>query len=224
MKDSKTYSRKVLKLYRSSKRKYPKVEKPTYDEPMDAIVSAIVRENLSEATAEAAMKRFGEYFVDLNELRVSRPEEIVDVIGQDTPASRDAALTITRVLRTIFEANNAVSLERLKEMGKRPAKQALEKMDPISHFVLNYCMLTALQGHAIPLTKSMIKYLRNNELVHPDADEHEIEGFLTRLIAADDAYEFYSLLRRESESDTTGMKRKTTRKKVTAGTTKKRKK
>ncbi len=102
--------------------------------------------------------------------------------------------------------------KRVKKTGKRPAKQVLEKLDGISHFAVNYCMLTSLQGHAIPLTQKMVEYLRSNELVGPQADEQEIEGFLTRQISAKDAYEFYALLRVESESLKLQPRRKTARK------------
>ncbi len=85
-------------------------------------------------------------------------------------------------------------------------------------------MLTSLHGHAIPLTKKMIEYLRSNQLVHPDADEQQIEGFLARQISAENAYEFYALLRRCSESQRGRGRKKTTRKteaKTTAITKKK---
>ena len=120
-----------------------------------------------------------------------------------------------------------MSLEALKKTGKRPARQILEKMDGTSRFIVDYCMLTSLQGHAIPLTKGMIEYLRNKELVYPDADEQQIGGFLAKQISAKKGYEFYSLLRRESEAHksrkkkTTKSKKKTKKKQVTR--TKKRK-
>ncbi len=84
-------------------------------------------------------------------------------------------------------------------------------------------MLTSLQGHAIPLTKKMIEYLRSNELVHPDADEQQIEGFLAKQISAENAYEFYALLRRQSESRK-ARRKKTTRKTKAKKTTKTKKK
>ena len=76
-------------------------------------------------------------------------------------------------------------------------------------------MLTALQGHAVPLTETMATYLKENEVVDPDADVHDIEGFLTRQVAAKNAYEFYGLLRRESESPKLA-KKKPTRTRKTA--------
>jgi len=212
MKNSKEYSKKVHELYRSLKRKYPKVQRAIYNEPVEALVYAIISENMSETAAQSAIKRFGDYFVSLNDLRVSRTEEVIEVLGADTPVTRDIASTLTRVLRAVFERYNTVSLEALRKISKRPARQTLEKMDGTSYFAVNYCMLTSLQGHAIPLTKKMIEYLRSDQLVHPDADEQQIEGFLARQISAKNAYEFYALLRRQSESRKSKKKRKTTRK------------
>ena len=200
MKDSKEYSRKVRDLYRSLKRKYPKVQKTTYDDPVESLVYAIVSENTSESATQSAIKRIADNFVDLNDLRVSLTEEIVEMLGADTSLTRDTALTLSRALGAVFGEYNTVSLEALKKIGKRPARQALEKIDGVSRFVIDYCMLTSLQAHAIPLTKKMIEYLRSDKMVHSMADEQQIEGFLARQISAENAYEFYVLLRRESES------------------------
>jgi endonuclease III len=213
MKNSKEYSSKVHKLYRSLKRRYPKVQRAEYDEPVDALVYAIISENMSEASTQSVIKRFTDYFVDWNDLRVSRQEEIIEMLGSDTPAARDIASSLNKVLWSVFGKYNMVSLEAMHKMSKRPAKQALEKMEGTSRFVVDYCMLTSLHGHAIPLTKNMIEYLRSSELVHPEADEGEISGFLARQISAENAYEFYYLLRLQGESHKPEIEKKTTRRK-----------
>ena len=199
MKNSKEYSQKVYKLYRSLKRKHPKAKKVIYDEPVDALIYAIISERMSEKAAHSAMKKFTDYFFDWNDLRVSRPEEIVELLCGDTAVTRDITLSLTKVLGAVFEKYNLVSLKALGKIGKRPARQTLEKMNGLSRFVVSYCMLTSLQGHAIPLTKKMIDYLKSEQLIHPDSDEQQIEGFLARQISAENAYEFYTLLRRQSE-------------------------
>jgi len=219
MKNSKQYSQEVRRLYRSLKRKYPKTQSVAYDDPVDALVYAIVSEKMSRTAAQAAIKRFADYFIDSNDLRVSRAEEIVEVLGADTAVTRDTASVLTRALGAVFDKYNTVSLKTLKKSGKKPARQVLEKMNGVSGFVVDYCMLTSLHGHAIPLTRKMIDYLRSNELVHPDADEQQIEGFLARQISAENAYEFYALLRRQSEARKAGRKKKTTRKTKTKATT-----
>jgi endonuclease III len=226
MKNSKDYSRKIRKLYRTLGRKHPKVQEVSHEQVVDAIVHAIVSAELSEKATNSVIRRFADYFVDWNDLRVSRPEEIVEVLGRDTPAMRDIASTIIRVLNGIFSEYHKVGLEALKKVGKRPARQALEKIDGASRFVVDYSMVTALRGHAIPLTEKMIEYLRSNELVAPEADEQQIGGFLAKQISARNGYGFYVLLRRESEARKSRKKKKTKtiRKKKSKTTTKTKKK
>jgi endonuclease III len=220
MKNSKEYSKKIQKLFRSLKRKYPKHEKAAYDEPAEALVYAITSEKITHKQAQTAAKRFNEYFVDLNDLRVSRPEEIVEMLGEDNPTTREIAARLKTALRAIFEKYNTVSLQDLRKIGKRPAKEALSQINGTSPFMVDFCMLTALDGHAIPLTEKMIELLRNEQLVHPQADHQRIEGFLSRQITAKDGYYFYTLLRQESESD---RKKREKTKKRTNKKTKKRK-
>jgi len=226
MKNSKDYSKKIQKLYRSLSRKSPKVQKVSHETVIDSIIYAVISAEMSERMTDSVIRKFADYFVDWNDLRVSRSEEIVEVLGKDNHVTMDIASAITRILNGIFNEYHKVSLEALKKIGKRPAKQALEKIDGTSRFVVDYCLLTALGGHAMPLTDKMIKYLRTNELVNPDADEQQIGGFLAKQISAKNGYEFYALLRHESESAKAKKKTKakTTRKKTSGTKTKSKKK
>ena len=199
MKNSKTYGQKIGKLFRSLKQKYPKVRKIDFDDPADTLVYAIVSEHIRASTARTIIRKMEKHLVDLNDLRVSRTEEVLEVLGTSGPASRTTALLLTQVLNSIYNKYNRVSLSKLKEIGKRQAVKQLQKLDGVSRFAINYCFLAALRGHCIPLTRNMIEYLRDGGLVYPGATEDDIEGFLERQIAAANAYEFYSLLRQESE-------------------------
>lgn len=200
MKDSKEYSKKIQKLYRSLKRKPGRHTPVEFNEPVDSLVFAIVSENLTESQAQSAMKKLKDYFVDWNDLRVATVEEIAEVLGQDMPAARNIAATLVGTLNAVFEKHNMLSLQSLRKLGKRPAKLLLEKLGGTTPFVVDYCMLSALQGHAIPLTPKMIEYLKTSQLINAEAGYEEIEGFLARLISIKNAYEFYSLLRHECES------------------------
>lgn len=214
MKNSKAYSTKIQKLFRSLKRKYRKPEKTVYNEPAEALVYAIISEKIPDKQTQAAIKKFKDYFIDLNDLRVSRPEEIIEMLGEDKPITREIAARLKAALRTIFEKYNTVSLEDLKKTGKRPAKEALSRISGTSCFVVDYCMMTAFDGHAIPLTEKMIDFLKTQQLVHPRADLQQIEGFLSRQITAKNGYDFYTLLRHESETYKKTKKSKTKNKKT----------
>jgi endonuclease III len=232
MKNSKDYSQKIQKLYHSLSRRSQKEQKVSHEKVIDAIVYAVISTDMTEKATESVLKKFTVYFVDWNDLRVSRTEEVIEVIGKEDPVAVSIATRLNRVLNGIFNQFHQVSLESLKKIGKRPAKQALEKIDGSNSFMVDYCMLTALGGHAIPLTEKMIKYLKDNELVNPDADQQQIEGFLAKQIPAKNGYDFYALLRQESESAkakkktkaATTSRKKTETKTKTKTTTKKRRK
>jgi len=201
MKNSKEYSKKITNLYQSLKKKNPKVQSITFNQVVDSIIHGIICEKFSERDTEAAIKRFSAYFVDWNDLRVSRLEEIAEILGADTPENRQIALTLTKVLQRIFNENHQISLESLQKLGKRQARQKLEKIEDLSKFVIDYCMLTSMDSHAIPLTENMIEYLKSNDLVEEEADEPTLEGFLSKQISAKNGYEFYILLKHESETE-----------------------
>jgi hypothetical protein len=200
MKNSKEYCQKIQELYRRLKREYEKPEKITYDEPVDALVYAIISENRTETETQSAIKKLTEWFADWNELRACRPDEVVEALGSDGPVAKETASVLIKALMAVFGRYHSVSLKSLKKIGKRPARVFLEKIEGTSVFVVDFCMLTSLQGHAIPLTKKMIEYLKNNGLVHPQSSEEEIAGFLARQIPAENAYEFYIFLKRCSET------------------------
>jgi hypothetical protein len=216
MKNSKDYAKKIQKLYRTLSRKNPKVRQVEDVDVTDSIIYAIVGSEMSEKSATAAIKRMQDHFVDWNDLRVARTEEIVEVLNKDTNATKNIASTLTEVLNDIFNQYHKVDLEFLKKEGKRPARHALEKIEGMSRLAVDYCMLTALKGHAIPLTRQMVEYLKNNELVDPDADEQQIGGFLAKQIPAKNGYEFYALLRHESETGRTKKTKKAKKKTKTA--------
>jgi len=199
MKGSSQYAKKIQRLYRALKRRLGKASILTYDEPVDALVYAVVSEKVTESQAGSAIKRIKENFVDFTDLRVARPEEICEVLGQDFPFAHETATTLVSALMAVFNKYNMLSLQGLRKLGKRPAKMMLEKLAGVTPFIVDYCMLTSLGGHAIPVTPKMLEYLKANGLSDAEADYEETEGFLSRQIAMKNAYEFYWLLRRESE-------------------------
>jgi len=200
MKNSKEHAQRLQRLYRELKRAHPEVERTIYDDPVEALICGIISERMSEAAAQKAFRDITKSFVDWNDLRVSRVEEVAEVLGRHGASSRATACALTAALRGIFDEHHRISLQTLKKLGKRPARQDLERIEGVSRFVINYCLLTALEAHAIPVTEQMIDYLKRNGFIDANADEEDLEGFLTRCVAAKDAYEFYALLRRESES------------------------
>ena len=227
MKNSKEYTQKTGKLYRLLKKKHGKVKRARYDEPIEGLVHAILSERMRETDAKRAIRKIKQHFVDFNDLRVSRTEEILDVLGGEDAEYKQTASSVTKILNALFNKYDTLDLSGLLEIGKRQARKELEEIEDMSKYVLDYVFLAVLHGHAIPLNEQMVDYLRTAECVHPESVVDEIGGFLVRQISASDGYEFYRLLKKESElssksgiakkltETSTQTKKKTTKKKKT---------
>ena len=199
MKNSKVYSKKITELHRSLKKGQNSVTKPVFGDPVDTVVFAVVNEGLPEASARAVIKKIEKHFINLNDLRVSRTEEVTEILGGDSKVYHELGERLTEVLNSIFNKYNTMSLSSLEELGKRQARKELDELAGVSNFVASYCSTVSFGSHTIPLTEGMIEYLKDLELVNPNADTRTIEGFLERKIKAADGFTFYVLLRQESE-------------------------
>ncbi|MCF7956711.1 MAG: hypothetical protein K9M75_12990 [Phycisphaerae bacterium] len=200
MKDSKIYAKKIAKLYRDMKKEYGKVKPVEYDDPIEAIVFGILCEHQTLPLARTSLRKINKHFVDLNDLRVSREEEVIEVLEQDDDETKAVAHDLSESLNAIFYKFDTISLKPLKDEGKRQARKELEDIEKISAFAVRYCFLTALAGHAIPVSESIADYLRVEGFVHPNSNADDIEGFLERQNKSDDAYEFFMLLKTQTDA------------------------
>ena len=194
MKNSKEYAKKVAKLHCLLKQKHSKVKKRTFADPIESLVYGIISEHVKASLARRILGR------NFNDLRVSRAEEIAEVIGASNEKTRAIASDLPMALNSVFNKFDMLDMGDAAQQGKRQWHKLLGELEHVSRFAANYCFVTAMDGHTIPLTQKMLDYLRENEYVNPRADDDEIAGFLERQIAATSGYEFYALLKRECET------------------------
>jgi endonuclease III len=182
-------------------KKLIKEEKPPEKEPVDAL-HALVRGAMSydvtDSKAADAMKAIDREFVDLNELRVATDLEIQEMLGQRYPQIERRVAMITQSLNNIFEREHTLSLDRLKTIGKKEARQFLRELPEIHPFVESFVMLFAFDGAAVPLDEEMFAYLQEEEIIEEGTSIEEAQKFLESNIKAEDCYDAYVCLRRAS--------------------------
>ena len=199
MKNSKEYGDKLKKWIRSCKRSAEAAEPAVYQDPLEALIYGIISEHRSEPEGKKIWKRIRSHFVDFNDLRVCRNEEIFEVLEDHGSQAAQTAALLTGMLNQVYDKYDCMSLAALKELGKRQGRKELEEIGGISRYAADYCFLTALGGHAIPLTETMKNLLRREEMIHPESPDEEIAGFLERQVSAADGWAAYCLLRAASE-------------------------
>ncbi len=199
MKNSKEYSEKLARYVSAMKKEHAAAKMPEFVDPLESLIYAMICEYTTDANAHRVYKRICSHFVDFNDLRVSRVEEVLDVMDESGPEAQQAAAMMTQVLNQVYEKYDRMSLDALKEGGKRQGRKELEDLNGISRFAVDYCFVTAFEGHAVPLKESMKARLKELELIHPESTDDEIRGFLERQVSASEGWAFYTSLCSECE-------------------------
>lgn len=160
-------------------------------EPTNELVFSFLLWESSTQRARPAMQRVASTFVDLNELRVSRVEDIVEVLGKTYPRGEERAMRLKASLHDIFSREHEVSLAKAASMGKREARKYLDSLSGMVPFVAGRVVLLSLGGHAFPLEDRSLAMLIEQGVLEPDTDLAKAVGILERHVKADEAMQSY---------------------------------
>jgi hypothetical protein len=192
MKNAKQYEPKIKKLLSGAKKASPEEVPP--EGAVAFLIDSILQENSTAAEAEAAFAGIVQEFVDFNELRVSPIKEIVEAMGRNQTRTRQKAQMLHQSLNEVFERSFGPNLNYLAEFNKRDIRRHFREIG-LSPFAEALCSMVLFDVHAIPVDDALADALRLNEMVDPDADIEDIQGFLERVIAQKDNYAAHLALR-----------------------------
>ncbi|MEX0876324.1 MAG: hypothetical protein WD114_02600 [Phycisphaerales bacterium] len=167
------------------------------------LVFSLLMWEASIAHAVKAAARISEELVDLNELRVCTPEELVGIIGPRYPRGLDRARRLTAVLTRIFHTENRLSLAVLGEMNKRDVLEYFARIDGIPPFAANRVILLGLGWHAFPVDERLAKLLAGKDIADSSLDIAQQTQRLERMVRASEAKEYYTLIEHWSQSQRT---------------------
>jgi len=154
----------------------------------------------SPSKAEKAMAKVLSAIVDLNELRICLPHEIIGIIGPKYPACEERAARLRSSLNDLFRREHDVSLDHLAAMPKRDARSYLESLEGTPPFVAARVSLLGLGAHAVPIDARLAGLLISEGVFAQASDSESVSSWLERRIRAAEARETY--LQLESWSET----------------------
>ncbi len=199
MKDSVDYASQFKKLCNRLRRELGAPAKPDPLDPTTEIVLACLTAYAAETQAKTALHHLQRAFVDINELRVCRIDEITEVLGSNFPHAKDVAGQIITLLKQIFDRQDHFNLSLFQSGGKREAKTFLESLEGSTPYVVSRVMLHCMNAHFFPVNPSMQEMLRSEEVIDPEADAAALQVFLERQIPASKIQKTYALLRQYAD-------------------------
>lgn len=215
MKNEAAFAKKLTALLKKVRREYA-AEAPPSRDPVTQLVVGFLEWNAPRKAARDAHGRLMAVMVDNNDLRVSHPHELVELIGVNYPRAEERAARMREVLQEIFIREHGVGLEGLAEKPKKQVKQYLDTLPGMPQFVAAQVYLLSFGGGAVPIDDRIADLLKQEEAVDPDSSIETIADFVEKHIKADEAVEVHLAL--QSWADATHRPRAAT--KPSAGKTK----
>ncbi|MGD2109705.1 MAG: hypothetical protein PVI86_09965 [Phycisphaerae bacterium] len=195
MKNGTMYAARLKKAYAKIRQAASQPDIPELDEPLRRLAVAILGVQTSEEEASRALDRAFDHVVDWNELRVSSAKELNKATGNVIPHGVERCQKLIGALQAIYDNENRLSLDHLRNLGRRDARHYLERLDGVDAYAVASVVLWSLGGHAIPVDDRLLEALRRADLVNPNADRSEVQAFLERHISATDAKAFCLIMR-----------------------------
>ena len=200
MKNATKHAETLKSLLKKLTREH-KPEPKESQEPLKALVRGAMSYDMPDAKAEEAMRAIDKEFVDFNELRVATDLEIQDLLGFKYPDIERRVAMITGSLNNIFEREHTLSLERLKTISKRDARQFVREFPNIHPFVEAYVMLYAFDGHACPVDEQILELLRDAGVVEDETTAADAQKFVEHHLKAEECYDFFAAARKAVSAD-----------------------
>lgn len=182
----------------------------------EAVVSLLLWES-SISHAEKAFERIRSDLVDLNELRVCTPDELVAIMGPRMPKCAERAMRLITVLNTIYDRENALSLEPLREKNKRDVQAYLSTLDGLPLYAASRVILFGMELHSFPLDERMAKKLAAEGIVTQGTALDQQAAQLERGVRASDSLETYTLLEHWTQGARSSSRKKTSDPKAVKG-------
>lgn len=189
-------------------------------EPIRQLVYSFLLWDCYTNRADNAFKRIEETYVDMNDLRVSRTEEIMGVLGKTYPNAEERVARIKAALREIYLREHAVSLATVREGGKREARKYIDSLEGMHPFVAARTCLLGMDCHAVPIEERLFAKLIKGGVFEEDTPMDKAHGTIERHVKASEGLETYLLLQaysEETETDGSELAGKSTKSKKSSG-------
>ncbi len=185
---------KLNALLRKARAAAKSVEEPPAREGAAQLTVSFLNFNATRKQAEDAFARLMNELVDLHELRVSHPHELVAIIGENYPAAYDRILRLREALQAVYQREHDVSLKKVAAKGKREQRTYLDSLPATPPYVAAAVSLLSFGAHALPVDDKLCVLMIGEGVLDEDATPADAESFLTKNLKAGDALDAHLAL------------------------------
>lgn len=178
---------KLKSLLRKAKAAAKNVEEPPACDPVAQLVISLLNFNATRRQAERAFTAMMNELVDLHDMRVSHPHELVALIGEKYPGAYDRVLRIREALNAVYQIEHDLVIKSVASKGKKEQRAYLDALPAVPPYAAAQVLLLSYGGHAMPVDDKLCVLLISEGVMPEDATPADAESFLARNIKAGDA-------------------------------------
>ncbi len=184
---------RISKLFRVARPKFSPVSPPANRTLLEHLVYACLLEDATFDAADEVFARLQLDYVDWNEIRVTTPVELAELM-RPMPEPDVTALRLRRSLHGLFEAHYSFDLEFLKKENLGKAIEQIGKYRGMTPFAVAWVTQHGLGGHSIPVDQSLMNLM----VILGIVDAAEAQGMkvtgMERVIPKNQGVEFGSVV------------------------------
>ncbi|MEO0475351.1 MAG: hypothetical protein AAF085_05160 [Planctomycetota bacterium] len=169
-------------------------------EPIAELVFSFLMWNATSRQADTAFGKIMAQVVDLNELRVSLTNEVIEMIGVRYPDANSRIIRMLQSMMEIFDREHDYKMGSLAARSKREQRDYLDTLPGMTPFVSARVALLSFGAHAMPVDDRLLTLLTKAGVFEPGTTPADAEGWLTRQVKAGEAMDAYLALQEWSDS------------------------
>ncbi|MEM0913926.1 MAG: hypothetical protein AAGK09_04875 [Planctomycetota bacterium] len=181
-------------LLKSARQKRKNLEEPPPRDGTTQLAVSFFQRQATRDQAEQALGRVLAVMVDINELRVSHPAEIIEVVGEDYPMIHERVPRMRDALNEVFRREHGIDMASLEGKSKKDQRAYLETLPGAPAYVVSQTMLLAFGGHAVPVDEKLLSLLVREGVLEEGLSCDEAEASLMKHVKSADALDTHVVL------------------------------
>ncbi|MEM9418843.1 MAG: hypothetical protein AAGA25_07325 [Planctomycetota bacterium] len=171
-----------------------KGEDPPPRDPVAQLIVSFMQWDSTRSKAEDAFVALMEEMIDVNDLRVSHPHELVEIIGEDYPNAVNRVIRLRESLHEVYAREHDIQMHSIAGKGKKEQRAYLDSLPGIAPYIAAQVTLLSFGGHAMPIDDKLLALLVNEGCLDEGTSVADAESYLVRQIKAGDALEAHLAL------------------------------
>ena len=191
-------AKKFAALLKKSLTAY-KGEDPPPRDPVAQLIVSFLQWNTTRRKAEDAFTAIMAEVIDVNDLRVSHPHELVAMIGEDYVDAAERVIRLRESLHEVYKREHDIQMHSIAGKPKKEQRTYLDTLPGITSFIAAQVTLLSFGGHAMPIDDKLCALLINEGCLNEGTTPADAESYLTRQVKAGDALEAHLALQAWSD-------------------------